>query len=149
MLTLRRFEALAASYGADLARWPDDVRDSARALVDRSPHARALLDRAQRLDAAVALAGSDAAQWGSGGQSAALARLRSGVQARIAAVPQNQRAFRLGLSWADLRWVGMVTGAGCAVTAGLVIGANLSVPPPSGETLQALLQPAPIGLLED
>lgn len=52
-MDLARLEALLAAYGADPARWPDDERDAALALLARSAEARALRDAAARLDAAL------------------------------------------------------------------------------------------------
>ena len=96
MLTLRRFRTMADSYGADLLRWPDGARAEAQALLNASPAARALLDEARTLDHAIEAAGAseDAVLWELlTGQDAAMARLRSGVEARIAASESAGQAF--------------------------------------------------------
>ena len=96
MLTLRRFRTMADSYGADLLRWPDGARAEAQALLKASPAARALLDEARTLDDAIEAAGAseDAVLWEPDGQDAALARLRSGVEARIVASAERRPTFR-------------------------------------------------------
>ena len=50
-----RFAQLADAYGGDLARWPGDERDAARALLEASAEARIVLAAAQALDAGLAL----------------------------------------------------------------------------------------------
>lgn len=159
MMTLRRFQALADSYGADLQRWPEAERDAARALLRLSPRAQSVLAAAQRLDAAIAAASSQerAATWQPGEADAALARLRSGVASRIAASARRKSTARHG--WTSATWqlgtrfspagVASVAASGAiAITAGLLIGTLYTVEPtPDG--LLATLQPTPIHLLED
>ena len=55
-MTVEEFGALAAAWGADIARWPDETQDRATALVSMSPSAAALLAEAGRLDRAIASA---------------------------------------------------------------------------------------------
>jgi len=151
---------MTASYGADLQRWPDEVRGEAQALLNVSPQARALLDEARTLADAIAAASAreDAAHWRLGEQAAALARVRSGVEARIASSTGRRRASRRS-GWAPageghwapslhLRWVGMATGSGFAIMAGLLIGSmyNSAAGP---DTVLTMLQPAPIHILAD
>lgn len=153
MLTLRRFTALAESYGAELLRWPPEARGEAAALLRSSAAARAILDEARVLDEAIAAAGrrEDAALWRPGEQDAALARLRSGVAARIAASPRRRPTGRLA-GWAPssavLGWIGMAAGGGLVVAAGLFIGA-LSATAPTPDSVLTILQPAPIHILAD
>jgi hypothetical protein len=158
MLTLRRFKAMAASYGADLWRWPEAVRADARVLLADSPEARAFLQEAQRLDDALeaASAREDTTHWRPGEQAAALARLRSGVESRIAAAAacrpaQRRTGWTLSATgrWGHalrLRWVGMATGGGFAIMAGLLIGA-LYASAPEPDPVLMMLQPAPIHAL--
>ena len=86
MLTLGRFRRLAASYGADLQRWPEEARRDAQALLDHSAEAGVLFDEARTLDQAIdqATIREDALLWPPGERDAALDRLRSGVEARLA-----------------------------------------------------------------
>jgi hypothetical protein len=152
MLTLRRFRTMADSYGADLLRWPDGARAEAQALLKASPAARALLDEARTLDDAIEAAGTseDAVLWEPDGQDAAMARLRSGVEARIAASAERRPSFRR-TGWAlalHTRWVGMATGGGFAIMAGLLIGAMYTSDPATDSVL-TLLQPAPIHVWAD
>jgi hypothetical protein len=48
-LTPRRFADLADAYGGDIARWPEGVRDQARAMARRDDMS-ALLTQAKQLD---------------------------------------------------------------------------------------------------
>jgi hypothetical protein len=50
-MSAERFAALAASCGADLARWPQSERDAARAQLRDSASARDLIARQAALDA--------------------------------------------------------------------------------------------------
>jgi hypothetical protein len=53
-VTKERFEELAAAYGGDLARWPDDAREEAALFAAAEPAlAREVLAREDRLDAAL------------------------------------------------------------------------------------------------
>jgi len=53
-LTHERFEALAEAYGGDVSRWPVEVLDAAGLTIGAEPaYARAVLERAGRLDAAL------------------------------------------------------------------------------------------------
>jgi hypothetical protein len=160
MLTLGRFRALAQSYGADLRRWPEEMRGEAEALLNVSGEARAVLDEARKLDAAIEAAGlyEDAVLWPPGEQEAALARLRSGVAARIASSSTHglahRRSGRMSAAsgrWAffplHFHWVGLATGGG-AILAGLLIGAMYASPSASDDVL-TMLQPSPIHILAD
>lgn len=51
-LTLERFRKLAEAYGAIIARWPAEAREAAL-LMAGDPRARAILDEAAALDAAL------------------------------------------------------------------------------------------------
>jgi hypothetical protein len=158
MLTLRRFRAMAGSYGADLQRWPEAERGAAQALLNASPRARELVNEELMLDEALeaASAREDAAHWPPGEQNAALARLRSGVVARIgSSIGRRPAIGRFGSllggggQWAFspyLRWAGIATCSGFAITAGLLIGATY-VSSPASDTVLMMLQPVPIQLL--
>ncbi|MBV8096167.1 MAG: hypothetical protein JOY71_16075 [Acetobacteraceae bacterium] len=149
MLTLRRFMALADSFGADLQRWPAESQKEARALLESSADARAVLAQARRLDEAIGAAHrlEEAALWLPGEPDAALARLRSGVAARIApATPGRPRSVRGQLGWAFSGGSGLLAGplgwataSGFAIAAGLLIG-SLSGTPPASDGLLTLFQ---------
>jgi hypothetical protein len=152
MLTLGRFKALAESYGVDLRRWPEELRGAAQALLATSAEARACLDKARVLDEAIAAASrrEEALRWPPGEADAALARLRSAVEARIA-----PRPARPGAGWSGtrrplsrLRWAGMATGGSLAILAGLFIGLMYG-PAPAADNVLTLLDPAPIQVLTD
>ena len=49
-MDLTRFTDHLQTYGADLARWPEDHRRAAQTLLDHSPAAREARDAAQRLE---------------------------------------------------------------------------------------------------
>ncbi|WP_020176486.1 hypothetical protein [Methyloferula stellata] len=159
MLTLKQFTAMLDSYGADPQRWPENLRAEAEALLDRSEQARRSLADALALDDAMrsASAREEAKLWQPGDQDAALARLRSGVAARIAST-SYQRPNR-SLAWTlfggmqsvfspRLAWVGVGASGGIAVVAGLLIGAAYSAPSAS-DNLMTMLQPDPIQILAD
>jgi hypothetical protein len=153
MLTLARFRELADSYGGDLQRWPQEARGEAQALLSVSPEARASLEEARALDDVIAAAstGSDAAARRISEDKMALARLRSGVAARIAApMPRHHSAswrFARASSGREngyistrLNWVGMATGSSLAVIAGFLIGA-LYASAPASDAVLGMLQP--------
>ena len=157
MMTLRRFRALAQSYGAELHRWPREERGAAQALLESSEEARALLAQERSLDAAISAASPRGAQ----AQDAALARLRSGVAARIAT--EDIRAQQPGglFSWLlrggqdfvslRRRRLGLATSGALAIVAGLLIGAMYGPAPASAPVgvVAALLQPATLDILSD
>jgi drug/metabolite transporter (DMT)-like permease len=145
MLTLRRFRAMARSYGSDLRRWPAELRPAALALLEADPQARAIVDKERALDGAIAIAGKHFDEaLGQPGDAAMIARLRSGVAARIATQRSAQRRY-----WTPpryLQWFGMATGCGLAIAAGLVIG-SLYAASPGNDPVLALLQPTPLRTL--
>lgn len=157
MMTLRRFRALADSYGADLQRWPEPLRAPARELLATSAQAQGIMARARELDQAIAAAGAarDARIRGGSRADAALHRLRAGVAMRI------RRPVDSGVATSEefgsplarhrphrARWVGLATAAGLAVLAGLALGIFYSPSAPP-QDLTALLQAAPLQLLTE
>jgi hypothetical protein len=83
-MTLPRFLRLLGAYGAAPHRWPEAERTSALELLASSDEARAALDKASGLDAA--LAGSSALP-----DAAALARMRAHVARQVARAPLPAR----------------------------------------------------------
>lgn len=148
MLTLKRFKTLTDSYGADLLRWPEQERAAAQTLLEESAEARALLADARMLDDALAMASArqSAAHLRNHNEEATLARLRSGVAARIAATGGRSRGWS-NPGWSKPGWVSLATAGSLAVAAGLVIGALYNPPAASSDALTTLLQPAPIDKL--
>ncbi len=57
-MNLERFTAIVDAYGADAARWPENERAGARALLAADPRARAILSQAVELDQLLDLAPS-------------------------------------------------------------------------------------------
>jgi len=158
MLTLRRFRSMTESYGADLARWPEQARADARALLSVSEDARALLEEAQALDDLIQAthAQEEGLRWKFGEQDAALERLRSGVAARIAALPARPRTRDRLRHWfqgeaapARLRWLGLATGGACAIIGGLLIGGHYESASTSPGVLNQMLRPAVLEILPD
>jgi hypothetical protein len=157
MMTLRRFRALTQSYGAELQRWPQEERDAARELLESSGEAQALLAQERSLDAAISAASSRGVQ----PQEAALARLRSGVAARIVAedIRAQQRGGFFGwllgggreLDSLRRRRLGLATSGALAIVAGLLIGAMYGPAPAPAHVgvVAALLQPATLDILSD
>jgi hypothetical protein len=160
MMTLKRFKALADSYGAELRRWPAEARGDAVALLHTSARARLALAEAQALDKTIeaASAQEDAMLRSPDDQSLALARLRSGVTGRLTASSKRQPTGRLfwwassaSPHWAmlaNLGGVGMATGGGFAIVAGLLIGSMYS-PAPTSQNVLAILQSVPLQILAD
>jgi anti-sigma factor RsiW len=79
-MTFERFKELLDAFGADLGRWPEAERASARALIARAPEAEAALAEARRLDALLDLYDPPA-------DRAAEARLHALLDAVSARVP--------------------------------------------------------------
>jgi hypothetical protein len=157
MLTLKRFATLVDSYGGDLQRWPEEVREDAHALLKVSVEARALQAQAEVFDSAIgaARAREDAVLWPPEQQDIALMRLRSGVTARLASWavrrPKNWR-FRWTLmnQWPHslyFRLAGMATVGGFAIMVGLFVGMHAVAPPT--DSILAIIQPSPIHVLAD
>jgi hypothetical protein len=155
MLTLRKFRALAESYGSELQRWPEDTRGAARALLEASPQARAVIREARALDEAIAAARAREAaeRRPAGEQGAALARLRSGVAAQIASSRRGRRVLVPGFGWggwagvhaavsAHIEVVGLTVGSGLSVVAGGAIGLVYGGAPAS-DGLLTVLQATP------
>ncbi len=151
MLTPGRFREMADSYGGDLERWPQEVRGDAQALLNVSSQARALLSEARALDDAIAAASArrNAAAQRISEDDEALARLRSGVAARIA---MPMPAHRLpgwylahapsganGRVSAGLVWAGMATSS-LAIAVGFLVGA-LYASAPASDAVLGMLQP--------
>ncbi|MHB8813316.1 MAG: hypothetical protein ACYDAE_08610 [Steroidobacteraceae bacterium] len=149
MLTLRRFRALASTYGANLRRWPAAARVDTEALLQQSARARATLAAEERLDAAIDLAvRREAIRLERGLDSAAaLEQLRLAVAAQIRRPPRQVARleparvpvpgwFRAHLP--ELRRLGLATAACAAVAAGLLVGARYDAAARSGDLLAAL-----------
>lgn len=172
MMTLRRFRTLAASYGADLQRWPERLRGQALALFESSAEACAAIARARQLDEAIAAAGAarDEQVWAGESAERALHRVQSRVSARTRSAISGARgaaqvveltpASSAPPSPASSRraprhsppqragWFGLATAAGLAILAGLALGILYSPSAPP-QDLTALLQPTPLQLLTD
>lgn len=130
MLKIERFTALVRSYGANSDLWPVEERGDALALLEISKAARAVLAEERLLDDALAgaLKHQESPRMSPVEHDAALARLRTNVAARIARASAEPSGFRgrffahvRGL-WPDLNWLGLSSGSGIAVAAGLFIG---------------------------
>jgi hypothetical protein len=171
VLTIARLEELAAVYGADLHRWPEESRHEAQALLNTSAEARAILAEARLLDMALGAATKfdDATLWKSRDQPVALERLRAGVSARIGESTsrprpalfgpraprrarkrtQEQRLRERGMGSMGLFGFGRLGVAGigvAAVVAGLFIGAGYT-PPATPDDLLSAMQLTPIYVL--
>lgn len=155
MMTLRRFKALADSYGADLQRWPERVRPKARALLDSSPEAQEIIARARELDEAIGAASAARSEslWSGDRPEAALVRLRNAVAAQISPANPATTSGRTSIRTVRttprrLGWISLATAASVAIVAGVALGIFYSQGA-SNQDLLALLQPSPIQLLAD
>lgn len=149
MMTLERLRTLADSYGADLQRWPEQLRPQARALLESSAEARDIIATARELDDAIVAASAARSDsiWSADRPEAALARLRNDVAARIRPAAA---AGAIGLRKVPRRvgWLSLATAASLAIVAGVALGSRYSPATPQQDVL-ALLQPAPVQLLND
>jgi hypothetical protein len=156
MMTLKRLKALSNSYGADLLRWPAEVRRDAEALLRISDEARQILATAAETDAMLdAMSRVEQAVLSSGPEeAAALARLRAGVAARIAeeSLAKKQRRRWQGIAslnggvatlQANLGWLCLATSGAVAVVGGLFIGV-ISTPSSMPDAVLSLLQTFPL-----
>lgn len=113
MMTFERFEDLAAAYGGEIARWPEDEREAARALLAVYPERLgAVLAEGAALDRLLDLAPVQRPD------AALLGRL-------IAAAPRPAHTAR--------RWIaglGAALGLSAAAFAGVMVGVSLGGPKP-------------------
>lgn len=146
MLKIERFTALVRSYGANSDLWPVEERGDALALLEISKAARAVVAEERLLDDALAgaLKHQESPRMSTVEHDAALARLRTNVAARIARASAEPSGFRgrffahvRGL-WPDLNWLGLSSGSGIAVAAGLFIGMHFPALSASGDLLSTL-----------
>lgn len=146
MLKIERLTALVRSYGANSDLWPVEERGDALALLEISKAARAVLAEERLLDDALAgaLKHQESRRMSPVEHDAALARLRTNVAARIARASAEPSGFRgrffahvRGL-WPDLNWLGLSSGSGIAVAAGLFIGMHFPALSASGDLLSTL-----------
>jgi len=110
-LTIERFRALLAAYGAHPERWPDDERERAMALVASSPEAERSLAAETSFDAAVAALEPEE-------PSADLMRRLNEIPARFPAEHAASRRFGLlaALGWAMAAAFGVIWGVRSADT---------------------------------
>jgi len=128
-MTVAEFGALAAAWGADIARWPVEARDRAEALASVSPTAAALLVDAGRLDRAIASARPVVAPARS---DALVGRIATALAAEAAQRTARRR-------WRT--WFMPATSLASAAVIGIGLGLAQPVTPPmsGAEYLTALL----------
>lgn len=108
-LSRERFEALAEAYGADVSRWPQEIREDAALLMGAEPQwTGAVLARAGALDAAL-----DA--WRAAPASRAV------TEAILATAPRMRPPRWLG--WLSPAALGAGLAAACV--AGVIVGVQL------------------------
>ena len=119
MMMLERFEALAETYGGEIARWPEGEREAARALLAaNAARLSPVLADAAQLDRLLDLAPAQ------GPDAALLGRL-------IAAAPRGVSAGR--------RWIaglGAALGLSAAAFAGIAVGVAVGGAAPSAPAPQ-------------
>jgi hypothetical protein len=158
MLTLQRFRALAAAYGADLNRWPQKERDEARILLQTSAQARMQLQEALMLDEVIATGTANEKKTRNiKEQEIALSRLRIAVAERISRPVRPKTlsgrhfvpALFKTMCWTNVVRVGDVRVAAAAcltISVGLLIGWTCAARPISGDLI-SVLEAAPMRIL--
>ncbi len=108
-MTLEEFERLASAWGADIARWPREVRAQAAQLA-QTQQARAILADVQRLDRILAGAAPDVTQ----------RRIEGAINAVVMRLAADKPRLRL----IDRlpRWSVPAAGFACAIALGVLIG---------------------------
>lgn len=106
-LGLAEFEAVLDRHGGDQARWPSELREQAEGLLESSPAARAALEDAKQLDAALA-------------EALAAPSPAMGLRARIVANAQPRDAW---LDWLASRLWRPVSLACAPLLVGFATGA--------------------------
>ena len=154
MMRMRRFRALLASYGAEPGLWPDAERPAAEALLASSAEARALAEAERTIDLVLHAAArrTETKPPPDEGEDAALARLRSGIAARITPLAAPARPSRVGIPLRLAAGGAVLSGrhlafgalASISVLAGLSIGALEAVPQAGAPGIAVLLQAAPV-----
>lgn len=146
MLKIERFTSLARSYGSNIDLWPVEVQADALSLLKISKVAHTVLAEERLMDDVLAAARrhQEISLWSPGERNAALVRLRTNVAARIAPAPSGPIPFGARLFahvrglWPHLNWLGISSGSGIAVAAGLFIGMHFPNLPASGDLLSTL-----------
>jgi ferric-dicitrate binding protein FerR (iron transport regulator) len=105
-LSIERFEALIAAYGADVRRFPAQEREAAEQTLAVSPRARELLAREAELDEALG--------------SLPVPEISPGLARRLAEVPLRAPQRRFGLP--GMRWLVPGLGWAAALSFGLWFG---------------------------
>lgn len=140
-MTITEFRRLAETYGGDVERWPDEMRDAARAIAG-TPEGRALLAAERRLDLVLE-------------QPPVVTRRRAddlafAVMQRLAAEPATTPAQRLGgapsgraiaaagRGW--LRWLVPAASLACSLLVGVSLARELlyTVGPSPAATIIAM-----------
>ena len=104
-MTLQEFTRYAEGWGADIARWPEDVRAQGARLA-ATPEAEAILAQQRALDAMLV----------SSAREVAPARIERAINRVVTALAAEQP--RGGLSAALSRWLIPAAGLACAVGIG-------------------------------
>lgn len=129
-MDLARFGELAEAYGGDVRRWPEDVRDAARAFADAHPAdaERALFDARQ----------TDAALFASANPVVSMA-LRDRV---LASATMKARS-----AWPSLKKLLLIGGVGwaAAACAGVMVGTTLSTHLATQSQADAAVEQAMLG----
>jgi len=149
-MTLTRFRSLAASYGSDLSRWPEEERGEAEILLQASDQARLYIEDARTLDELISqYQQPDSATDEVNRRATDLAKLRAAVAVRIShprhgvqhrgdGGPAALFGFLRKSNPHFLGAIGLAAGGGLAIAAGLLIGWIYTSQPRSGDLLSAL-----------
>ena len=118
-MTIDRFRHLAAAYGADFMRWPEQERNAAEDLLLRHAEARAILKQEAALDALLAMHPDTKPAPG-----ALIGQLLNAVPAEPA--PRGLLAWLADLWPGQARWPAPAACLSLALIMGMLAGGNLA-----------------------
>ena len=117
-MDLTAFQLLLDTYGGDPAHWPDRDREAALTLAERSDDARAMLDRARRLDAMMVS--------GLASEAGVNLRYRITAAAQLTRQPESPASGLLERLLAPWR-LGAAAAAAASIALGMLVGLETSI----------------------
>ncbi|MFL9827585.1 hypothetical protein [Rhodoplanes sp. SY1] len=138
-MTFTEFRRLAETYGGDVERWPDEMRDAARAIA-RTPEGRALLAAERRLDLMLEAPPVVTRRRADDLAFAVMQRLATDpgttLAQRLGGAPSGRAIGATGRGW--LRWLVPAASLACSLVVGVSLARELPYragPPPAAVIL--------------